>query len=51
MNEINAMYEYMGISPKVYAYGESTIERLKERFAAIELSAEEEFALPNIDAE
>ena len=40
MNEINAMYEYMGISPKVYAYGESTIERLKERFAAIDQVAE-----------
>ena len=31
MNEINAMYENMGISPEVYAYGERTVALLKER--------------------
>ena len=36
MNEITAMYENMGISPAVYAYGEATIARLKERFEMLE---------------
>jgi cystathionine beta-lyase family protein involved in aluminum resistance len=40
MNEITAMYENMGISPAVYAYGESTIARLKERFEEIDQVAE-----------
>ena len=40
MNEITAMYENMGISPAVYAYGESTIARLKERFDEIDRVAE-----------
>ena len=40
MNEIIAMYEKMGISPKVYAYGEEALRRLAERFAAIDQIAE-----------
>ena len=40
MNEITAMYEHMGISPAVYAYGEATIARLKERFEQIDKVAE-----------
>ena len=40
MNEVTAMYESMGISPAVYAYGEKAIERLKERFEAIDQVAE-----------
>ena len=30
----------MGVSPGVYAYGEKALERLKERFAAIDAIAE-----------
>ena len=40
MNEITAMYENMGISPAVYAYGEATVARLKERFDEIDRVAE-----------
>ena len=40
MNEITTMYHDMGISPEVYAYGEATIARLKERFAKIDQVAE-----------
>ncbi len=40
MNEITAMYEHMGISPAVYAYGEAAIARLKERFEKIDQVAE-----------
>ena len=40
MNEVTAMYESMGISPAVYAYGEEAIQRLKERFEAIDQVAE-----------
>ena len=40
MNEITAMYEHMGISPAVYAYGEKAIARLKERFEKIDQVAE-----------
>ena len=40
MNEVTALYENMGISPAVYAYGEETIARLKERFDAIDRVAE-----------
>ena len=35
MKEITALYENMGISPAVYAYGEKTIAQLKERFDEI----------------
>ena len=40
MEELLEMYQTMGISPAVYAYGEKTIEHLKERFAAIDQVAE-----------
>jgi len=40
MNEISAMYENMGISQAVYAYGEATITHLRERFDAIDKIAE-----------
>ena len=40
MNEITTMYEHMGISPVVYAYGEAAIARLKDRFDAIDKVAE-----------
>ena len=40
MNELNALYAQMGISPAVYAYGESVIARLRERFDAIDQVAE-----------
>ena len=40
MNEITAMYENIGISPEVYAYGEATISRLKDRFEKIDQVAE-----------
>ena len=40
MNEITSMYEHMGISLSVYAYGEATIGRLKERFEEIDKVAE-----------
>ena len=36
MKELTAFYESMGISPAVYAYGEATIARLKERFESID---------------
>ena len=34
------MYMEMGVSPGVYAYGEKALERLRERFAAIDAVAE-----------
>ena len=40
MNKINALYESMGISPAVYAYGEAAISRLRERFDEIDKIAE-----------
>ena len=40
MNEITAMYQQMGISPAVYAYGEEAIARLRDRFDAIDKVAE-----------
>ena len=36
MNSITAMYENMGISPAVYAYGESAVARLRDRFDEID---------------
>ncbi len=36
MEELLEMYQTMGISPAVYAYGEKTIARLKERFDAVD---------------
>ena len=40
MKELTEIYESMGISPAVYAYGEAAIARLKERFEAIDQVAE-----------
>ena len=40
MNELLNFYQEMGISPAVYAYGEKTLERIKDRFAAIDQVAE-----------
>jgi len=40
MEELLELYQTMGISPAVYAYGEKAIERLEERFAAIDKVAE-----------
>ena len=40
MEELTNLYQEMGISPVVYAYGEKTLEQLKERFAAIDAIAE-----------
>ncbi len=40
MNELIELYNTMGISPAVYQYGEQTIEKLKERFDAIDKIAE-----------
>ena len=40
MDELLELYETMGISPAVYAYGERALEKLKDRFAAIDQVAE-----------
>ena len=40
MNEIVALYESLGISPKVYEYGEKAIARLSDRFEKIDQIAE-----------
>ena len=40
MKEMNELYRKMGISPEVYAYGESAIARLRDRFDAIDQVAE-----------
>ena len=40
MDQLTQMYQSLGISPTVYAYGEKTLERIKERFAAIDQVAE-----------
>ena len=40
MEELLELYQTMGISPAVYAYGEAALERLKDRFAAIDQVAE-----------
>ncbi|MBQ2785518.1 MAG: methionine gamma-lyase family protein [Oscillospiraceae bacterium] len=40
MDKINALYESMGISPAVYAYGEAAVDRLRKRFAEIDKVAE-----------
>ena len=40
MEELLEMYQTMGISPAVYAYGEKAIEHLKERFEAIDKVSE-----------
>ena len=40
MDELLNLYDEMGISPAVYAYGEQTLEKIKDRFAAIDQVAE-----------
>ena len=40
MEQINELYNQLGISPAVYEYGEATIEKLKDRFACIDKVAE-----------
>ena len=40
MEDLLELYQTMGISPAVYAYGEAALERLKERFDAIDRIAE-----------
>ena len=40
MKELTELYAQMGISPAVYAYGEQTVARLRERFEAIDQVAE-----------
>ena len=40
MEELLELYQTMGISPAVYAYGEKTVAKLKERFEAIDQIAE-----------
>ncbi|MBE6975854.1 MAG: hypothetical protein E7439_01470 [Ruminococcaceae bacterium] len=40
MEQLLELYQTMGISPAVYAYGEKTIKNLEERFAAIDKVAE-----------
>ena len=40
MEELLELYQEMGISPAVYAYGEKALEGLKDRFAAIDQVAE-----------
>ena len=40
VEELINMYMEMGVSPGVYTYGEKALERLKERFAAIDAIAE-----------
>lgn len=40
MNELQELYMTMGISPAVYNYGETVIERLRERFDAIDKISE-----------
>ena len=40
MTELVELYQQMGVSPAVYAYGEKTIANLKDRFDAIDQIAE-----------
>ena len=40
MNELLELYESMGISHRVYAYGEKALEQLKDRFEVIDRIAE-----------
>ena len=40
MEALLELYQQMGISPTVYAYGEKTLEKLADRFAAIDKIAE-----------
>ena len=40
MKELTNLYMEMGISPAVYAYGEKTLEKIRDRFDAIDQVAE-----------
>ena len=40
MEELLQLYGEMGISPAVYAYGEKTLDKIKDRFASIDQIAE-----------
>ena len=40
MEELLSIYSEMGISPAVYAYGEAVLNRIKDRFTAIDQVAE-----------
>ena len=40
MEELLELYNEMGISPRVYAYGEKVLDKLKDRFAEIDKVAE-----------
>ena len=40
MNELLELYQTMGISPAVYEYGEKALDKLKDRFSAIDKVAE-----------
>ena len=40
MEQLTQMYQAMGISPAVYDYGEKTLKKIKDRFAAIDQVAE-----------
>ena len=40
MEELLSIYSEMGISPAVYAYGEAALNRIKDRFTAIDQVAE-----------
>ena len=40
MEQLTEMYQTLGISPAVYAYGEKTIEKLHDRFSAIDQISE-----------
>ncbi len=40
MEKLLEMYQTIGISPAVYAYGEKTLERIRDRFDAIDQIAE-----------
>ena len=40
MNELLELYQSMGVSARVYEYGEAAIEKLQSRFAAIDRVAE-----------
>ena len=40
MNQLTQMYQSLGISPAVYAYAEQTLEKIRDRFAAIDQVAE-----------
>ena len=40
MEQLLNLYETMGISPAVYAYGEKTLEKIRDRFDAIDKVAE-----------